>query len=345
MNFFLWIAKDTSGYMVKKVINLCEKENPGQFVKPCPGTPDHVCCGYEIINFAQGCTLGCSYCILNAYFEDTAVLPVLFTNRDKLFEELQNTLQNKDRLFRFGTGEFTDSLLFEAQSPLYEMLVPYIASTHNAVLEIKTKTVNIKRLLGIKDHDNTIISWSLNSDFIARTQERNAPDIERRIDAAVQVTQEGYRLALHFDPIIMHGDWEDGYKRVVDRLFSRIQPEHLVYISMGALRFIPAMRVHMIRSHAEYIYDGEFIRGQDNKMRYFRPLRTRMYIVLKNFLTQYIDEGRLYMCMESSEVWEDVFGLSSMTTAELSNRLDRACYTKFSRLDSRVATSRPSIKQ
>jgi len=94
------------------------------------------------------------------------------------------------------------------------------------------------------------------------------------------------------------------------------------------------MRDFMIRKKAQYIYGGEFIRGKDNKMRYFRPLRTRMYILLKDLLTQYIDEDRLYMCMESNEVWEDVFGVYGMTSKRLADRLDKACYTKFSRLDS-----------
>jgi len=316
------------------VQNLIEQENAGRFIKPCPQTPDHVCCAYTIINFAQGCTLGCTYCILNSYFGDTVTPPVLFSNRNKLFEELHETLQKKSGLFRFGTGEFTDSLLFEDKSTLYETLVPYISKKKNAVLEIKTKTVNIYRLLKIKNHDNTIVSWSLNSDFISRTEERNAPGIDQRIDAAVRIAQEGYRLAFHFDPIIMHRSWEDGYKRVVDRLFSRVQPVDVVYISMGTLRFAPAMRDFMIRKKAQYIYGGEFIRGKDNKMRYFRPLRTRMYILLKDLLTQYIDEDRLYMCMESNEVWEDVFGVYGMTSKRLADRLDKACYTKFSRLDS-----------
>ncbi len=313
--------------------NLPEKENRGRFIKPCPGTPGHICCGYTIINFAQGCTLGCTYCILDSYFGDAVRPPVLFSNKNRLFEELHDTLQKGDGLFRFGTGEFTDSLLFEDRSHLYDTLVPFISSVQNAVLEIKTKTVNIDRLLTIKKHDNTIVAWSLNSDYIARTEERNAPEIDRRIDAAARIAKKGYRLAFHFDPIIMHRGWEDGYKRVVDRLFSRIRPGDVVYISMGALRFVPEIRYCMLRKKAEYIYEGEFIRGEDNKMRYFRPLRTQMYISLKNFLTQYIDEGRLYMCMESSEVWEDVFAFSGMTTRRLSDRLDLACCTKFRRLD------------
>ena len=70
----------------KNKIALRYEENRGSFIKPCPGTPRYVCCGYRIINIAHGCTLGCTYCILDHYFDSDT--PVLFSNVEKLYEEL-----------------------------------------------------------------------------------------------------------------------------------------------------------------------------------------------------------------------------------------------------------------
>ena len=60
-------------------------EKKGRFIKPCPGTPKHVCCGYWIIDFAHGCPLECSYCILNYYYGRGNI--TLYRNTDKLYEE------------------------------------------------------------------------------------------------------------------------------------------------------------------------------------------------------------------------------------------------------------------
>ncbi len=301
------------------------KTNCGRFIRPCPGTPRHVCCGYQIIDFARGCDIGCSYCILSTYFGFTEPAP--YHDRERLFSELDEFLGKARGLVRFGTGEFTDSLLFEDRYPLYYRLVPYISRRRDAVLEIKTKTTNIESLLRIKEHDNTIVAWSLNSRHIAETEEGKAPSVQRRIEAARAVQDAGYRLAFHFDPIILYEGWEEGYKETIDLLLGSIDPENIVYVSMGTLRFPPRMKTRINR-----LGTGEFIQGEDGKLRYFRPLRSRAYITIKSYLSEAVDDRRLYLCMESPTVWEDVFG-TGMTSQGLKKRLDRACFSKFNRLE------------
>jgi len=306
-------------------------ENKGRYIKPCPGTPRHVCCGYQIIDFAHGCTLGCTYCALNVYSYSGTL--TVFNNREKLFSELDRFLKETKGIVRFGTGEFTDSLLFEEEYPLYPDLIPRISGTTNAVLEIKTKTVCIQPLMCIQERDNIIVSWSLNSEYIAENEERYAPGIEERIDAAARVQDAGYKLAFHFDPIIPHHNWESEYRRSVDLLFKKIHPENVVYMSLGTLRFSPAMAGFLDHT-SEEVRRGEFISGADKKMRYFRPIRTNVYRVLKDAIEKYMDEKHLYLCMESPTVWEDVFGIKHMTLHRLKKRLDDACIQKFSRLSS-----------
>jgi spore photoproduct lyase len=244
--------------------------------------------------------------------------------------ELESVLGSHRGLIRLGTGEFTDSLLLPDAFSIYESLIPRIASTENAVLEIKTKSVNIKRLLRFGERKNIIVAWSLNSDEISRSEERNAPSMDKRIDAAFEVQQHGYKVAFHFDPIIHYEGWERGYEKTIEKLFSKISPDNTVYISMGALRYIPAMKEQMLMQKVSYL-GGDFVRGIDGKMRYFRPLRTRMYQRVLSLLKRHFMEDRVYLCMESPEVWEDVFGLGNMNTVRLTERLDRACAVIFTR--------------
>jgi len=302
------------------------KDNKGRFVKPCPGTPRHVCCGYKIIDFAHGCTIGCRYCILTHYFNEN--YPVVFKNLDRLLIEVEEYIDTYDGFIRFGTGEFTDSLLFEGKIQLYEKLIPLIEKSSNSILEIKTKTANIKNILKIKPHSRIMVSWSMNTDYIWKTLEPGAVSIDRRIEAARILMNEDYKLGFHFDPIIIYNGWEEDYINVIERIFKSIDSDAIVYISLGALRFIPEMlEIESFRN--SFFVTGEFVRGQDNKMRYFRPIRVKLYRTLKKIICNYFDESRLYMCMESKEVWEDVFGIKNMDTTRLSNRLDRACFKVF----------------
>jgi len=303
-----------------------ETDYQGEFIKPCPGTPLHVCCGYEIINFARGCTLGCNYCILDCYFGQER--PTVFSNRGDLYHEVESALRESDRFIRYGTGEFTDSLLFEKDYPIYDRLIPLFANQDRAVLEIKTKTVNVQPLLEMKERENIIVSWSLNSDYIARKDEARAPSVGSRIEAARKVQERGFKLGFHFDPIIHHSGWKDGYGETIALLFSSIDPEKVVYISMGTLRFMPSMADHLKRAGTG-LELGEFVRGIDGKSRYFRPLRTRIYREVLSRLEEHVDRSRVYLCMESPEVWKDVFGIDNMDSQKLKERLDEACYSRF----------------
>jgi len=84
----------------------------GRFVKPCPGTGSYNCCGYQILNFGIQCTIGCTYCILQAYFLNHNLR--LFANVNEMIQELAEHLRNSPKpVHRIGTGEFTDSLLLD----------------------------------------------------------------------------------------------------------------------------------------------------------------------------------------------------------------------------------------
>ena len=66
----------------------------GRFVKSCPGTPEYRCCGLQIIHFGLGCSLDCTYCILQSYLDSPAL--VLFGNMENGLTDLQNLLDQPD---------------------------------------------------------------------------------------------------------------------------------------------------------------------------------------------------------------------------------------------------------
>ena len=116
--------------------------NRGAFLRKCPGTKAYRCCGYQILHIATYCTMDCAYCILQAYFHPPVLQ--LFINREELLQELDTLLQIP-RIHRIGTGEFTDSLIWEACWDLTPELVRHFGRQQNSVLELKTKTNHIGR--------------------------------------------------------------------------------------------------------------------------------------------------------------------------------------------------------
>ncbi|MHC4458835.1 MAG: SPL family radical SAM protein, partial [Planctomycetota bacterium] len=186
--------------------------NKGAFLKDCPGTRFYTCCGYKILHVGTFCSMDCSYCILQAYFHP----PVLqfFVNYMDLFRELDKIFTG-NRICRVGTGEFTDSLLWEPWTSLSGLLIPKFADQNRAVLELKTKTWAIKELKGLRHNRKTVVSWSLNTDHVIGQEERCTASLLERLKAAAKCEAWDYPLGFHFDPLIIYQGCEEDYRKVV----------------------------------------------------------------------------------------------------------------------------------
>lgn len=308
----------------------------GAFVKPCPATLNYNCCGLQIFHFGLGCNLGCRYCILSAYLGTEAL--VLFGNVGEGLEELKELLKRDpdERPKRFCTGEFTDSLLLDRRSGLAAELIELFARNEAALLELKTKTDYVDHLLDLDHRGRTVISFSVNAPEICRREEGRAAPLTARLAATRRAAEAGYPVGLHFDPMIQHPGWEEGYARTAELIGRYLADAQVAWVSLGCFRYLPSLKELMLARHpGTDIYDAEFISGGDGKMRYPRPIRTRLYRSVAAALKRVLPPSTLvYMCMESSRVWRDVFGHDPGTeglTASLDRRaLDLASLHKIS---------------
>lgn len=306
----------------KKILLITK--NKGEFLKKCPGTNYYICCDYYIIDFAQNCPMECTYCILQAYLNNPFM--VLYANVDDLFNELDQKLVNKS--IRIGTGEFTDSLALEHISKYSQILMDYFKNKSNVILEFKTKTNYIDTFLNYNMIlKNVLISYSMNALNIAKKEELKTASITERLISASKCASLGYQITLHFDPIIDYEDFEIEYKKTVDLIFTYLKPTQITYISFGAFRFMPKLYDIISQRFKTKIIYNEFIKGYDNKERYFRFKREKMFKYLISLIKGYDknNEIKLYFCMESPEIWNDVLGFVPSSDEELGAILYNKC--------------------
>ncbi len=294
----------------------------GEFLKPCPGTREYICCGYQILNVATNCPINCSYCILQSYFNQSNLR--VFANLDEKIDQVLKEIDSKPEcIFRVGTGEFTDSLAIDPITCWSDLLVPKFSKRKNAVLEFKTKTTQIERLVAGKYRDRIIVSWSLNSPYISAHEEHKAASLKKRLEAARQCQSEGFVLGFHFDPLIPHPHWKDEYLRTIELMDKYVDPKGIIWISMGSFRFMPGLKPIIRRRHpGSCVLDGEFITGLDGKMRYFKPIRIALYKFMRENLEKWHQHLGLYLCMESDDVWQKSLGWSPKNSTGLRRYLD-----------------------
>jgi spore photoproduct lyase len=296
--------------------------NRGRFIRPCPGTREYTCCGYTILNVANFCSMDCAYCILQTYFHPP--LLQLYVNYEDLESELASAFVRRE-FRRIGTGEFSDSLIWEDICGISARLVKRFARQAHAVLELKTKSARIQTLAGLEHNRRTIVSWSLNSPAVIRANERGTASLTARLKAARECERWGYPLAFHLDPLVLYDGWREDYRSVVQLLFQYVSPHNIAWISMGSLRYMPSLKPVMIKRFPEStIAYGEMITGLDGKQRYFKPLRIELYQRLAEWFRHYDPDLCLYLCMEDTEVWTRSLGLTLSAEGDLARMLDNS---------------------
>ena len=297
-------------------------KNRGAFLKSCPGTRHYTCCDYRILNIGTYCSMDCSYCIMQSYFHP----PVLqfYVNHEDLIGELEQSF-SQHNVCRIGTGEFTDSLIWEFWTDLSTRLIPRFARQSYAVLELKTKTNAIENLKGLVHNRKTIVSWSLNTEEIIASEERSTASLAARLRAAAKCESWGYPLGFHFDPMLIYDGCEKDYQHVVARLFDHVSPENIVWISLGTFRFMPSLKaiIQQRFPNSKIVY-GEFVAGLDGKMRYFKPLRIDLYRKIASWIKEYGPDIDLYFCMEDDEVWRKALGFVPEERGGLPRILDES---------------------
>jgi spore photoproduct lyase len=266
--------------------------------------------------------MDCSYCVLQGYLNNP--LLTLYTNWDDLLREINGFLSiDRPSLFRLGTGELSDSLALESPFPFSKFLIPFFAERHNAILELKTKSVNVGPLLPLNHRGRTVISWSLNPTKMIEREERRTAPLKERISAARDCQEKGYPLGFHFDPLIYHEGWEKEYQETIHQLFKEIDPKRVVWISLGGFRYPPDLKaIAEERFPKTGMFLGELFPGRDGKFRYLREIRTEMYQKMVRWLKEIDPHLFIYLCMESKEVWEKVFGWAPESSGHLSQMFE-----------------------
>ncbi|MCX8122916.1 MAG: DNA photolyase [Spirochaetes bacterium] len=290
----------------------------GRFYQVCPGSPHMICCRYRVINTCFNCLYNCTYCYMHVYLNSYGIIQ--FTNTERLFNELNDFISNcsPSMVYRIGTGEFTDSLMFDEITGLGSELIRFFSQHQNIFFELKTKSSNVDHLLNIPYKGNAVIAWSLNTPHNINYYEHHTAALQERINAAIKAIDAGYYVAFHFDPIILYKDWEHDYYSVLQLLKKEIDPNKVVWISLGGFRYHLHFREILREKFPdEMMTVNEMFPGIDGKYRYYKPLRIYIYSFMYQQLREIFKKAYIYLCMETDYMWQEITGKNFTSSEDL----------------------------
>ena len=313
----------------KKHLHITEKKGDA-FGDCASASEEYVCCNVTVLASVSACPYDCSYCFLQSYLNDAAMREV--GDIDALVTEVRiKTAKEPWRFFRIGTWELGDSLALEPITGGAGQLIDKLRDLPNVLLELKTKSDNVDQLLNLDHGGRVVVSWSLNPQKVIEADELKTATLSQRLTAMAKVSEAGYLVAAHFDPMIIYDDCTEEYEELAEKLFVAVPPERVAWISMGSLRFNPEMKGQIEKNFPKSkITKAEMVRGPDGKVRYVKPIRVALY---KRMYKALRDAGGkepfIYLCMERADVWEKVTGASPRSAGDLDFLMTDSLYRRY----------------
>jgi len=263
------------------------------------------CCPYyKLVPLSNGCPYRCTYCYLAFVYRNYAPFIKVNINYDAMFKQIRKALANAGGKVSFNMGEMLDSLALDRITGLTTMLIPFFAGFPSGFLMLLTKSSNIDNLLAVEPNDQTVVSWSLNSQQMIEQHEPGTASLCERIEAAARCQQHGYRIRIRIDPGILYPGWKAGYADLIQKALTAINPENM---TLGMLRFLPGhfrLAAGAYGNRARCLWDHNFVAGaSDGKLRYPPKERVDFYTFLIDAIHSFDKNVSISLCRETPEIW------------------------------------------
>jgi spore photoproduct lyase len=287
----------------------------------CPVASDRTrCCNLLTLDAVENCGFDCSYCSIQSFYHDNQVI------FDSDFADKLSRLElDPQQTYHIGTGQSSDSLMWGNNQQILDALIDFARLHPNVILEFKTKSGNITHLNKVELPPNIICTWSLNTQTIIQNEEHATASLERRLQAARELADNGAVVGFHFHPIIHYADWRQDYSDLYRRLQQMFTHSEVAMISLGTLTFIkPVMKKIRQRNFNSMILKmpmveaaGKFSYPEETKLELF----THAY---DSFSPEWHDAVFFYLCMEDHDMWQPVFGYDYINNDEFEKAMKQS---------------------
>ena len=241
------------------------------------------------------CLYDCRYCFLQGMFRSANYL--LFVNYQDFFDEIAEVAdQHKadEKPVWFYSGYDCDSLAMEPVTQFADYLVPKFVRLENSVLELRTKSTQIRALLEHTAQPNVVVAYSLSPQDVASAVEAGAPTLAKRIEALQKLQDQGWRIGLRFDPIIWHANYQSSYAEMLQQVFAKLDANKIDSVTLGGFRLPKGFYKSMRRLYPEHWLFSAGLTEKEGMVTYTPEIDNEVLSNLEQMITQYIDSDKLY---------------------------------------------------
>ena len=267
---------------------------------PCPVDGEKTrCCKLRTLDAVMQCAFGCSYCSIQAFYNENEIR-IVSNLREKL-----EAMEIGDDVWHIGTGQASDSLLLGDDYGTLSALASFADKHPNIVLEMKSKAG--RDVFNRPWPRNMVFTWSLNAPTIIEKEEHFTASLSERLRMAQKARDNGNLVGFHIHPMFYFKGWEKEYGEVVEAIVSNFRPEEICMIGIGTLTFTKAVikRLREMGQESKVLQmelteaAGKYSYPLDKKEKMFRH-------IYASFPEEYRKGVFFYLCMEDPSLWKPV---------------------------------------
>ena len=267
---------------------------------PCPVDGEKTrCCKLRTLDAVMQCAFGCSYCSIQAFYNENEIR-IVSNLREKL-----EAMEIGDDVWHIGTGQASDSLLLGDDYGTLSALATFAEKHPNIVLEMKSKAG--RDVFNRPWPRNMVFTWSLNAPTIIEKEEHFTASLSERLRMAQKARDNGNLVGFHTHPMFYFKGWEKEYGEVVEAIVSTFRPEEICMIGIGTLTFTKAVikRLREMGQESKVLQmelteaAGKYSYPLDKKEKMFRH-------IYASFPEEYRKGVFFYLCMEDPSLWKPV---------------------------------------
>ncbi len=280
-----------------------QKQNPalilackhGNRVLPTP--PGYHIGGENNFYFSHmlNCIYDCRYCFLQGMYRSANY--VVFVNYTDFFEDIKNQTQRSSRPSWFFSGYDCDSLALEPMTHFIDSCLDAFSTMPKAMLEIRTKSTQIRNLLARPAIENCVVAYSLSPAEIANTEEHKTPSLPKRIAALKSLQQHGWKIGLRFDPLLKSDNFEQLYTELFEQVFSELHAESIHSVSLGPFRLPKPFFKKMIRLYPDSKLLAADMNMRDNMLSYDEQTESKLLSFCESQLQSKISPSQYFPCV------------------------------------------------
>ncbi|KAA3631138.1 MAG: DNA photolyase [Proteobacteria bacterium] len=245
------------------------------------------------------CLYDCRYCFLQGIYRSANY--VLFVNYDAFAESIREAAsRHHEGSAWFFSGYDCDSLAMEPMTGFVEHFLNVFEGLPEAWLELRTKSTQTRILLDRCPLPNVVTAFSFSTEPAARTLEHRVPAIDKRIEAMATLQSCGWPIALRFDPVVWHDDFDAAFATLCRRIFARVDAGAVHSVSLGAFRLPRDFYKRMRKLYPREPLFARFLEEHGGMVGYGREAEQRLFDCAAGRLAEYVGESRVFLMQDDA---------------------------------------------